>query len=74
MEMMTKTDHSTHCPWKGEASYYTINLDSERSGECLDGVELIKFQRRSSRMQLGTILILRRRPRISKIMLLFVSV
>ncbi|KAL3420117.1 DUF427 domain-containing protein [Phlyctema vagabunda] len=23
----TKTDHSTHCPWKGDASYYTINLD-----------------------------------------------
>ena len=26
---LTKTDHSTHCPWKGDASYYTINLDSE---------------------------------------------
>ncbi|KAE9370711.1 DUF427-domain-containing protein [Stipitochalara longipes BDJ] len=27
MEMLTKTDHSTKCPWKGDASYYTINLD-----------------------------------------------
>ncbi|PMD46554.1 DUF427-domain-containing protein [Hyaloscypha variabilis F] len=27
MEMLTKTDHSTVCPWKGDASYYTINLD-----------------------------------------------
>ncbi|PQE06198.1 RING-like domain-containing protein [Rutstroemia sp. NJR-2017a BBW] len=25
--MLAKTDHSTHCPWKGDASYYTINLD-----------------------------------------------
>ncbi|KAM3071597.1 hypothetical protein ACMFMG_009473 [Clarireedia jacksonii] len=25
--MLSKTDHSTHCPWKGDASYYTINLD-----------------------------------------------
>ncbi|RDW64078.1 hypothetical protein BP5796_10580 [Coleophoma crateriformis] len=25
--LLTKTDHTTHCPWKGDASYYTINLD-----------------------------------------------
>ncbi|KAH8667630.1 hypothetical protein BGZ60DRAFT_409662 [Tricladium varicosporioides] len=27
MSYMSKTDHSTHCPWKGDASYYSINLD-----------------------------------------------
>ncbi|TGO54623.1 hypothetical protein BCON_0104g00200 [Botryotinia convoluta] len=25
--MLSKTDHSTHCPWKGDASYYTITFD-----------------------------------------------
>jgi len=25
---LSKTDHSTHCPWKGDAAYYSINLDS----------------------------------------------
>ncbi|TVY33574.1 Non-structural maintenance of chromosomes element-like protein [Lachnellula occidentalis] len=24
---LSKTDHSTHCPWKGDAAYYSINLD-----------------------------------------------
>ncbi|KAJ1331606.1 DUF427 domain-containing protein [Microdochium nivale] len=29
-EYFSKTSHSTHCPWKGDASYYTIKLgDSE---------------------------------------------
>ncbi|KAH6671964.1 hypothetical protein B0J14DRAFT_594842 [Halenospora varia] len=27
MSYLSKTDHSTHCPWKGDASYYSINLD-----------------------------------------------
>ncbi|KAG4423865.1 hypothetical protein IFR04_003010 [Cadophora malorum] len=27
MSFLSKTDHSTHCPWKGDASYYTISLD-----------------------------------------------
>lgn len=26
----SKTEHSTHCPWKGDASYYTIKTDGER--------------------------------------------
>ena len=26
-EYLTKTDHHTTCPWKGEASYYTINVN-----------------------------------------------
>ena len=29
MSYFSKTDHSTHCPWKGDAAYYSINLDSE---------------------------------------------
>jgi uncharacterized protein (DUF427 family) len=24
-EYFTKTDFSTHCPWKGDASYYTVS-------------------------------------------------
>jgi uncharacterized protein (DUF427 family) len=27
--LLSKTDLHTTCPWKGEASYYSINLDSE---------------------------------------------
>ncbi|KAG9228219.1 putative tyrosine decarboxylase 1 [Amylocarpus encephaloides] len=27
MSYFSKTDHTTHCPWKGDASYYSINLD-----------------------------------------------
>ncbi|KAK5122018.1 hypothetical protein LTR85_004264 [Meristemomyces frigidus] len=23
----TPTSHSTHCPWKGDASYYSININ-----------------------------------------------
>jgi len=29
MTFMTKTDRSTHCPWKGDASYYTITIDGK---------------------------------------------
>jgi len=29
MSMLSKTDHTTVCPWKGDAAYYSINLDSE---------------------------------------------
>jgi uncharacterized protein (DUF427 family) len=24
MDLLEKTDHSTHCPYKGDASYYTV--------------------------------------------------
>jgi len=25
MRLLARTDHSTHCPYKGDAAYYTIN-------------------------------------------------
>jgi hypothetical protein len=25
----TQTEHTTHCPWKGDARYYTITVDGE---------------------------------------------
>lgn len=28
---LTKTDHTTICPWKGKASYYTIEVDGEKN-------------------------------------------
>jgi len=27
MEFMTRTRHQTHCPYKGDANYYTLNMD-----------------------------------------------
>ena len=27
MEYMSRTDHATHCPYKGEAAYYTVLMD-----------------------------------------------
>jgi uncharacterized protein (DUF427 family) len=27
MAVLSRTDHSTHCPYKGDASYYTIDRD-----------------------------------------------
>lgn len=29
MEYMGRTDRTTHCPYKGDAAYYTIRMDSE---------------------------------------------
>lgn len=28
-EFFSETDHATTCPWKGQASYYTIDVDGE---------------------------------------------
>ncbi|KAF2424883.1 DUF427-domain-containing protein [Tothia fuscella] len=28
-EYFKKTDTSTHCPWKGDASYYTIDVEGK---------------------------------------------
>lgn len=30
-EFFEKTTHTTHCPWKGDASYYTLVVDGERN-------------------------------------------
>jgi uncharacterized protein (DUF427 family) len=27
MSLLTSTDHHTHCPYKGDASYFTITVD-----------------------------------------------
>ena len=27
MSLLTRTQHHTHCPYKGDASYYSINVD-----------------------------------------------
>ncbi|WP_304190912.1 DUF427 domain-containing protein, partial [Phenylobacterium aquaticum] len=29
MEFMSKTERSTHCPYKGDASYYTVLMDGQ---------------------------------------------
>ena len=29
MEFLSRTDHGTHCPYKGDASYYTVARDGE---------------------------------------------
>ncbi len=29
MGFLTKTDRSTHCPYKGDASYFTLHIDGE---------------------------------------------
>jgi uncharacterized protein (DUF427 family) len=29
MDFLSRTDHTTHCPYKGDASYYTIYRDGE---------------------------------------------
>jgi uncharacterized protein (DUF427 family) len=34
MEYMGRTDHASHCPYKGDATYYTLALD----GDVLDNV------------------------------------
>ncbi|MDK1493209.1 DUF427 domain-containing protein [Sinorhizobium sp. 7-81] len=31
MSLLARTDHSTHCPYKGDASYYSITRGGERS-------------------------------------------
>ncbi|MBB3655271.1 uncharacterized protein (DUF427 family) [Rhizobium sp. BK650] len=31
MSLLERTDHQSHCPYKGDASYYSIPLGGERS-------------------------------------------
>ena len=28
-DYFTATDHSTHCPWKGDANYYSVAADGQ---------------------------------------------
>lgn len=30
-DLLSPSDHSTHCPWKGDASYYDVVVDGERT-------------------------------------------
>ena len=30
-EYFRESAHQTHCPWKGDASYYSIEVDGERN-------------------------------------------
>ncbi len=30
-EFFSETEHSTHCPWKGDASYYTLEVAGEKN-------------------------------------------
>ncbi|AZQ43458.1 DUF427 domain-containing protein [Nonlabens ponticola] len=30
-EFFSKTDHHTNCPWKGVASYYTLEVDGDKN-------------------------------------------
>ena len=32
MALLQRTDHSTYCPYKGSASYYSIPIGGERAG------------------------------------------
>jgi len=31
MDLLTSTDRSTHCPYKGDASYWTVTVDGEHA-------------------------------------------
>lgn len=35
MPLLARSDHSTHCPYKGDASYYSITLGGERSKDAV---------------------------------------
>jgi uncharacterized protein (DUF427 family) len=35
MALLTRTDHSTYCPYKGDASYYSIPSGGERSNNAV---------------------------------------
>ena len=30
-DVLEPTDHTTHCPWKGDASYFDVVVEGERS-------------------------------------------
>ena len=31
MDLLSPTDHTTVCPWKGTASYYTLTINDEKN-------------------------------------------
>jgi len=31
MEYFIKSEHTSHCPWKGQASYYSIIVDGQQN-------------------------------------------
>jgi len=33
VDVLEKSASSTHCPWKGDASYYSIAVDGSRNGD-----------------------------------------
>lgn len=35
MALLARTDHATYCPYKGEASYYSLPLGGERSANAV---------------------------------------
>ena len=37
--VLERTDHSTYCPFKGDASYYTLVVDGERADNAVWGYE-----------------------------------
>jgi uncharacterized protein (DUF427 family) len=32
-DLLTETDTHTHCPWKGEASYFDITVEGQTNGD-----------------------------------------
>ncbi len=40
MGLLAKTDHSTHCPFKGDASYYTVNAGGKTAENAVWSYEL----------------------------------
>lgn len=35
MAVLTRTDHATHCPYKGDASYFTINAGGKTAANAV---------------------------------------
>jgi uncharacterized protein (DUF427 family) len=35
MSALSRTDHATHCPYKGDAAYYAITLDGHASDNAI---------------------------------------
>ena len=35
MGFLSKTDHHSYCPYKGEASYYSLHIDGEMRENCV---------------------------------------